>query len=307
MSWTRDPIETVLTVWDASKSEARLEDIERASAYTAENQLELFERILNQQIPVAQFVNFVFVLEDVPVSWREQAVRHRIGVKYGDNYAVDIIPEADISFWSQSMRIQSMESFADDEKFHTPKSIADNVRDVAGYHVSAHTVADIYVEAMRNIQTAYNALVELGVPMEDARNLIPLGATHRIAMSVNLQALKHIIGERGCWILQGSLWGPIIGSMVDELATKVHPIFRQMVSPPCVSAGRYDSCKFVEENVRRVDGRDALPVCPLYATEYSPDITLDMAHATNKRIPEYAKLWGQPRLAETWMWEDKQG
>ena len=31
----------------------------------------------------------------------------------------------------------------------------------------------------------------MGIPMEDARNLIPLGATHRISMSVNLQALKH--------------------------------------------------------------------------------------------------------------------
>lgn len=314
VSWTHKPIETVLSVWDASKSEEPLQDIFDHYYEHPEEQgipsggigapeMALFERILDQQIPVAQFINFNFVLEDVPISWREQAVRHRIGVKYGDNYAVDIVPEADISFWSQSMRIQSMDDFASKGKYHTPDSIVKSKADTAGLHLTAKTALDIYVDAMERIEAAYSALVQMGIPMEDARNLIPLGATHRISMNVNLQALKHIIGERGCWILQGSLWAPVIESMVSELAKKVHPIFRRLVAPPCVSAGAFNSCKFVEENIRRVDGRDALPVCPLYVTERNVKLTTDQIVAMEKRIPEYATLWGQPRLGNTYAWE----
>lgn len=307
VSWTHKPIETVLSVWDASKSEEPLGDIFDHYFEHSEEQgissggigapeMALFERILDQQIPVAQFINFNFVLEDVPISWREQAVRHRIGVKYGDNYAVDIVPEADISFWSQSMRIQSMEDFASKGKYHTPESIKDSP--------NSSVAMAIYADAMRRIEDSYTALVEMGIPMEDARNLIPLGATHRISMNVNLQALKHIIGERGCWILQGSLWAPVIESMVSELAKKVHPIFRRLVAPPCVSGGVFNSCKFVEENIRRVDGRDALPVCPLYVTEHNVTLNIDQIVAMEKRIPEYATLWGQPRLYNTYAWQD---
>lgn len=303
LSWTQNPIATILNIWDASKGEERLDDIvARNSALPTPEMMGLFERVIDQQIPVAQFVTFNFVLEDVPVSWREQAVRHRIGVKYGDNYAVDIVPEADISFWSQSMRIQSMERFADEGRYHMPKSIAESDADVMGFSVTAESAADIYIEAMEAIEGAYIALVGLGIPMEDARNLIPLGATHRIAMSVNLQSLKHIIGERGCWILQGSLWGPIIESMVAELSQKVHPVFRRLVAPPCVSSNVFTGCKFVEENIRRVDGRDALPTCPLYATEHNPPLTLAQVEATTARIPEYSKLWNQPDLAANWSW-----
>lgn len=520
VSWTQDPVSTVLTVWDASKSEEQLDSIRDK----VDVDWELFERILEQEIPVAQFISFQFVLEDVPISWREQAVRHRIGVKFGDNYAVDIVPEADISFWSQcfagdtrirlldgttptirelvgrdefwvysnkggrivpgrghsarltgrkvlveveldngervrctrdhlwlmrsgeyreaqalkagdslmplytwldgngyewvshqmgnvecqlthqmvdrtlrgalpknmavhhsrgrldnspvalqrltraehgrihqnglpieqarafvdpekrsaaarqlmderwadgdwrakmsstlaqngartlgrkdsaetverkraaakrrvmrdgmpagtnhkvvavravgeadvydisvdeynnfalaagvfvhnSMRIQSMERFADEGKYHVPDSIATAPLQ-EGVCASA-----IYVSAMENVQGAYRQLVKMGIPMEDARNLIPLGATHRIAMSINLQALKHIIGERGC--VTGDTRIPLLDGTVAtirELAERDGEFWVYSVTPEGrIVPGRAHSARITKRQAK---------------------------------------------------------
>lgn len=314
---TTNPISQTLAVWDASKSEEPLDEILQRYRnlnldydFRARNSLDgeraeamsLFQRILDERIPVGEFITFNFILEGVPVSWREQAVRHRVGVKYGPNYGVDVIPEEGASFWSQSMRIQNMGVFADKGAYHLPETIK-----------TGSPEADVFITAMEGIQSAYNELVASGVPMEDARQLIPLGATHRIAMSINLAALSHIIGERSCWILQGGLWAPVIASMVNELATKVHPVFRNLVTPPCIASdGSYDTCAYVEENIRRMDGRDQLPVCPMYFQERErlaiatgdliPVIEAAHAEAVKERIPQYAALWDQPQLAETWTW-----
>lgn len=261
---------------------------------------ELFRSIMSQEVPVMENVWFTFMMEDVPVAWREQAVRHRIGTRYGDNYGVDLYAGDDASFWSQSMRIQSMANFANEGKYHIPPTV-DAIQGAEA----------VYASAMGTIEWAYRELVETyNVPMEDARNLIPLGATHRISMTINLRALKGIIGKRGCWILQMGLWGPVIKSMIDELVHKVDPIFRELVEPPCVTAGVFNECKFKLENERRVDGRDDMPICPLYWSSERPELRRDQVPLKHywsmvDRIPEYAELWRQPDLERDWKWKDR--
>lgn len=285
-----------MTIWYASKGEDPLAKLEYAARNGGFDQDELFRAVLDQGIPVAEHISFNFVLEDVPISWREQAVRHRVGTKYGDNFAVDIIPEADLTFWSQSMRIQSMDDFAAEGKYYTPPSVAENP-----------AASQVYNTTMGTIEAGYNTLRSLGIEMEDARNLIPLGATHRITMTVNLRALVNIVGKRGCWILQSSLWGPVIKGMIAELAAKVDPVFRRLAYPPCIRGGKFVECAFKHENERRVDGRDDMPVCPLYATSERvvEAMSTEQVGMTARRIPEYADLWDQPDLAKTWEWSPR--
>lgn len=293
---------TLATLWEASKTDLPLEtimDAARASEERdAEYAMEWFRGVMDQEIPVMESVTFTFMCEDVPISWREQAVRHRVGVQYGDAFMVDVIPEMNGSFWSQSHRLKDMSRFYNEGQFYVPESVASDT-----------VASDVYRDTVWQIQEAYAKLVDRGIPAEDARNLLPLGATHRISMTINLRALKHIVGKRGCWILQAGIWAPIIESMIDELAAKVSPAFRSLVHPPCVSAGRFTECKFKVENERRVSGDDALPVCPLYWTsevdagfDFKPVV---MSAELEARIPMYARLWDQPRLAETWKWEEK--
>lgn len=302
LTHTQNPLETVYSVWEASKSEEALITPEEVKKTVDPAKVrELFKAVIAQKIPVGEHVDFVFMLENVSVSWREQAVRHRIGAKVGDDrIGVDIIPElAESSFWSQSMRIQNMGQFATKHKYRLPGTVkAAGPQAIAAFH-----------ETMLAIEDTYNELVELGVPMEDARELIPLGAQHRISWRLNIGALQHIVGKRGCWILQLGIWGPVIMGMIEELATKVDPIFRDLVKPPCIGDDdEFKACIYMEECRRRIDESDQLPPCPLHFFKHEIGIdpidesaAIDKANEANlymrvdmfARAQSYLKFWGR--------------
>lgn len=315
MTWTKLPLETVYAVWEASKGEGKLiapEDVQHIA--TPEEVEKLFRAVIAQRIPIGEHIDFVFMLENISISWREQAVRHRIGTKasperLGADMVVDVIPDlADSSWWSQSMRIQDMGKFADNRAYRIPETLL--------ARSSPHLLRQ-YEHVMAHIQHVYNELVKAGVPMEDARELMPLGAQHRMSWRLNIGSLQHIFGKRGCWILQLGIWGPIITGMVEELATKVHPIFRELISPPCVKGDTYTGCVFQEESRRRYTGDDQLPPCSLHlrqewlpqmAGELGGNAGMDQAMVNEEelrelgvpragemlvRAEEYRKFWGR--------------
>lgn len=310
ITWTKDPLETVYSVWDASKTEAPLMTPEDVKANVPPEEVEeLFRAVIAQRIPIGEHVDFVFMIENVSVSWREQAVRHRIGTTPSpERLGADIgmldvgkIPDlADSSWWSQSMRIQDMSTFAERRAYRLPQTVIDQGEDaVNAFH-----------ETMLNIGLLYKQLVEAGVPMEDARELIPLGAQHRISWRLNIGSLQHIVGKRGCWILQLGIWGPVITGMVNELVTKVHPIFSELVTPPCIKGDDFKGCIYHEENRRRYTQDDKHAPCPLHVSYHHlperstvPDqvgpITprasddIPMFDEMEARAKDYQEFWGR--------------
>jgi hypothetical protein len=307
VTYTQDPMETVFAIWHASKNEEELLATTYIKHVVPKSTVrDLFRRIIAQRIPVGEHVDFVFMIEHISVSWREQAVRHRIGVNPSperlgaDIVMVDRIPDlASSSWWSQSMRIQNMGKFAENGAFRLPASVerSGNSR--------------LFIETMFAIQSAYNALVANGVPMEDARELIPLGAHHRISWRLNISSLQHIVSKRGCWILQLGIWGPVIRGMITELVQKIDPVFAELVSPPCVNCDEFTGCVYHEECRRRISGADSLPPCPLHFRHHhipeqmgkSDDIAsahtietqlkfrLPMAEEMRSRADEFKDFW----------------
>lgn len=283
LTWTAQPVETLYSLWTASRTDGEYLDpwavARRASEDAAFEQevLDLFQKMLAMQIPITENVYFTFMLDGVSVSLREQLVRHRIGVRAGERLGCDLIPDmAGSTFWAQSMRILDMGRFADEGRFHVPDSLAGKtVKLLDGNGSVSHSgdAASCYAGFMNACQHFYQALVEAGVPLEDARQVIPLAATHRISWTLSLAALQHIIGKRGCWILQLGLWEPIITGMVRELAEKVHPAFRELVRPGCLDAsGEFKGCMFAHDNERRVECLDPLPPCALWLEKvFKPD------------------------------------
>lgn len=274
ISWTRDPLETLWKVWQASRNNEPIGTIDKHPDEDGRHEvwMKLFRSIIHEDIPIAEMIDLVFLLENVPISLREQLVRHRIGVKVGDRLGIDLIPELEGStFWSQSMRILDMGSFAFDGGFIVPESI-ECVE--TALHVSRSKIPlAIYQQAMRDAQRAYQALVERGIPLEDARNVIPLGATHRLVWKLNLASLKHIVSKRACWILQLGLWKPVITGMVDELVSKIAEDFRELATPPCIKNDKFQQCHFCENNQQRVIGEeDEIPPCPIYLKYHKNEI-----------------------------------
>lgn len=301
LTWTKDPLETVYSVWEASKTEGKLRTPEEIKEQVPHEEVEeLFRAVIAQRIPVGEHVDLVYMMENVSVSWREQAVRHRIGVtpspeRLGSDIVVDKIPDlADSSWWSQSMRIQDMGHYATNKQYRLPHTVVELGKE------------SLFHDTMKVIESAYNELVAAGVPMEDARELIPLGAQHRISWRLNIGSLAHIVGKRGCWILQLGIWGPIIEGMINEAAEKIHPIFRELVSPPCLKGNKFGGCIYMEECRRRLTGDDALPPCPLHLNFHHVDesargmLPLQLPHVDVprkdemiKRAEQYRRFWGR--------------
>lgn len=273
-----------VSLWEASTLLGYPQNVEAACQHVRDE----VQMILAESIPVTENINFVFHIEGMPISLREQAVRHRIGTKFDMRVGVDQVPSpedgallmehlpdlADSTWWSQTSRVISYENFFDEKRFIIPDSIGSQMasHDSHNEHdVRGITALDVYLQCMLYIQSAYRQLVEAGVHIEDARQLIPLGATHGITWGVNLKALSHIVGKRTCWVAQAGLWGEMLMQMIEELVEKVHPIFRQLMAPPCIKKGRYAACPVNGTNCERVAGIDGMPPCPLWVRHQTVD------------------------------------
>lgn len=302
VDWPRYPIETVYYLWESARNNEPIpwggpgsiqqlcnvnEDFKKKVRTT-------FEKVIDSSIPIAENLNFTFLLEGVSISFREQMVRHKIGVKVGERLGVDMFPDIhDSTWWVQSMRVLDMTKFAQDDLFRMPESIASHPKP---------EVREAYIDQMHEIAATYAFLLEQGVPIEDAREVIPLGAQHRLSWTLNLSALMHVCKKRSCWIPQIGTWGPVIEGMVNELAEKVDPYFRKVVTPPCIKNENFVGCVYKLDNERRVLREDPLLPCPLYLCQEDnkkrPTATIKETRATfgepyKKLEDSFRKLWGR--------------
>lgn len=116
-----------------------------------------------------EFMDFHFMIESVTRAWTHQAVRQRTAV-----YA------------QESMRFAVKDSLLDGA-----------VR--AGPNITGNPVAESeYWSAIEAVQDAYHRLIELGIPAEDARGLLPHDTLTRMNYKTNLRNLAEHLGNRLC-------------------------------------------------------------------------------------------------------------
>jgi len=235
-------------------------------------------QLLSESVPVTENIQFVFYIENMSVALREQLVRHRIGTQVGERLGSDIIPDLPSStWWSQTTRVLPLDNFATEGRYLIPESLEGKMTTVAelshkgtnGYQtiagLEAGTEASVLYNAlMGQIEFVYNELIKSGVPREDARLVMPMAMSHGITWGINLKALMHICGKRGCWIAQAGLWNDLMVGMIEEISTKISPMFRSIIHPPCLKKGKYVGCPIKMINLERIEGRDGMPPCPLY-------------------------------------------
>jgi thymidylate synthase ThyX len=260
----------------------------------------IFEECVAMRVPISETIDFVFGLDNVSIALREQMVRHRVGHKFGGTLGADMIPNLpDSSWWTQSFRQKDLGKFATDGDYLTPDwlelhgdepmlgpetkddllkllnacttqgdiELAARARDLLGrisFAGDGKSVADFYHMQFAWIQAAYRRLVKAGMPLEDARNILPLGTSHRLTWKMNLSSLMHVLGNRSCWIAQLGMWDPVIMGMVKELTEKVDPFFSRLVDPPCIKNDHFAACPFEKENKEYIHGRDPHLPCPLW-------------------------------------------
>ena len=291
ISWTKDPIETIYLLWEASRKKEAIPTIEELKLVLhtdpelADRVFETFQKVLTSAIPVSENINFIFLLENVSISFREQMVRHRVGVKVGERIGMDYFPDVhDSTWWSQSMRVLDMGDFAEKTAYNIPDSIRVNEEALNVLQTQMHCAAQ-----------AYRELIKLGIAAEDAREVIPLATQHRISWSLNLATFAHILSKRSCWILQLGLWEPVLMGMLEELCEKVNPIFSILATPPCMKGDFFKRCCFDFDNEKRCKGEDPLPPCSLYLshTDVQPENLKEIEDRKDfqKMCLKYKKFW----------------
>ncbi len=114
-----------------------------------------------------EHVSYTFAVEGVSRALTHQLVRHRLA-----------------SFNQQSQRYVT---FSDEPSFICPETVAANPE-----------AAAIFTKANDDAFTSYRRLVDLGIPSEDARYLLPNATETKIAITMNIRELLHFFELRCC-------------------------------------------------------------------------------------------------------------
>jgi len=150
---------------------------------------------------VLEHASFTFGIEGISRATTHQMVRHRIA-----------------SFSQQSQRyVPQGEEFTS----IMPDTIAENPE-----------ARKIFIFMSETFQKAYTQLIEMGIPAEDARYILPNATETKIIMTMNARELLHFFSLRCC---QRAQWE--IREMSVEilrLAKKVAPIIFRQAGPGCV-------------------------------------------------------------------------
>ncbi|MEM3609023.1 MAG: FAD-dependent thymidylate synthase [Candidatus Bathyarchaeia archaeon] len=153
---------------------------------------------------VVEHASFTFSLEGVSRAMTHQLVRHRIA-----------------SYTQQSQRYVTYDTL---EKYVTPKSIAENTE-----------AKRVFEEALEKISEAYQRLLQLGVPKEDARFILPNAAKTNIIVTMNARELNHFFSLRCCARSQWEI-REVATEMLRQVK-KVAPALFENAGPSCVKLG----------------------------------------------------------------------
>lgn len=148
-----------------------------------------------------EHASYTFAIDGVSRALTHQLVRHRIA-----------------SFNQQSQRYVK---FKGEVSVVKPESVAANAEASAKFD-----------EAIQAAVDAYHALLEVGVPAEDARYLLPNAAESKIVVTMNVRELLHFFSLRCCNRAQWEIRD--MAHRMLELARPTAPFIFADAGAPCV-------------------------------------------------------------------------
>jgi len=171
--------------------------------------LETAKRIIKRvtgygHVSVVEHASFTFSIEGVSRAMTHQLVRHRIA-----------------SYTQQSQRYVAYDTL---EKYVTPQNITNNA-----------DAKKIFDETLEKISEAYQKLLKLGIPKEDARFILPNAAKTNIIVTMNARELRHFFNLRCCTRSQWEI-REVATEMLKQ-AKKTAPALFENAGPSCVELG----------------------------------------------------------------------
>lgn len=184
ISWTHGA-STVCNIAAKACTSPSIPDIDEELAQRDTRALE--HALASGHESVIEHASFTFAIEGISRACSHQLVRHRMA-----------------SYSQQSQRYVKMSGKVNESQFDfvTPESIGGQVMGKT-LDWRTHESFDVTVRAeyeclMQNISNTYNRFIELGVPEEDARYILPNACTTNLVMTMNARELRHFLKLRLC-------------------------------------------------------------------------------------------------------------
>lgn len=155
-------------------------------------------------VSVIEHANFTFSIEDVSRALTHQLVRHRIA-----------------SYTQQSQRYVKYDTI---KEYVIPPSLIGNPQ-----------ANRLFNETLENVSQTYQKLLDMGVPKEDARYILPNAAKTNIVVTMNARELRHFFNLRCCARTQWEL-REVATEMLRQVK-KVAPTIFENTGPNCVELG----------------------------------------------------------------------
>lgn len=168
---------------------------------TDAERLEYFQQVQRTKLKAPfEFVKFHFMIEGVTRAFTHQMVRQRTA-----------------AYAQESLRFAVKE----DMPIGLPPSIA-SVGDDWGYEGQSKEsrMKEVWEETIDAVQARYDKLIDLGMPAEDARGLLPHNVLTRLHYTTDLRALLDHAGNRLC--TQAQFEWRIVFARIIEAIRNVH-------------------------------------------------------------------------------------
>jgi flavin-dependent thymidylate synthase len=180
LSMTPDPLGTIAAACKMYKGEV----VRDLSDVTDAERREYFEQVQRTHLQAPfEFVDFHFMIEGVTRAFTHQMVRQRTAV-YAQESLRFAVKEDAASAVALPPSLQGAETAGPTERtMHLTRE---------------QEMRDRWEVAVRGASDAYNDLVNLGMPAEDARGLLPHNITTRLHYKTNLRNLMEHAGNRLC-------------------------------------------------------------------------------------------------------------
>lgn len=213
VSYTKQPLLTTVWAWDIMHNSNPAKSLYEFKKQKTEKEiLNIFRNQIakSPHQTVFEYINTVWFFDNVSRAFQQQLTRHRLA-----------------SYSIQSLRVVPQEGFADKKRYH----LSDKVR-------TTYMAESFYRNAMKKIQNMYKKAIDLGLPVEDARGLLPLNIYSPITMAINFRSLVHLLGLRFCKTTQGE-FRCVAEAMKEEVRRNLGDAFAEMI---CATCDRIKKC-----------------------------------------------------------------
>jgi len=197
--WVRAAMYASLVTWDTTP---QLPICKMLDWSFKEQESKLMSMLEKRPISVAlEGAVFTFKLSGIPRAMTHQIVRHR-----------------KMSFGQQSYRVSSCYS----DPVRLPPSLEERAENGDAEAIS---MVDNYTEVVKQIRATYKDMIELGVPMEQARSIMPMGTCTKIAVTMRLREMIEYFNGRTSDIAQDE-HTYIVCQMAREMREKQPEFFK---------------------------------------------------------------------------------